>query len=74
MRLVFADGSTVDEVVEIADGDARRPMSRTALEHKFSTLAAPVLGDAGAGKVLEAIDRLEQLPDLQTFTAALRGA
>ena len=74
VRLVFADGTVVEEVVEIADGDARRPMSRAALEHKFRTLAAPVLGEAGAGKVLALVDRLEELADLQPFTAALRGA
>jgi len=74
VRLAFADGSSLEEEVEIADGDARRPMSRAALEHKFKTLAVPVLGEAGAGKVLAMIDRLDELSDLQPFTAALRGA
>jgi 2-methylcitrate dehydratase len=74
VRVAFADGGSAEEEVEIADGDARRPMSRAALEHKFKTLAVPVLGEAGAGKVLALIDRLDELPDLQPFTAALRGA
>jgi 2-methylcitrate dehydratase len=74
VKLVFADGSSIEEIVEIADGDARRPMSRAALEHKFKSLAAPALGEAGAANVLGLIDRLEQLPDLRSFAAALRGA
>jgi 2-methylcitrate dehydratase len=74
VRLVFTDGSIVEDEVAIADGDARRPMSRVALEHKFRTLAVPVLGEVGAGKVLALIDRLDELPGLAPFTAALRGA
>jgi 2-methylcitrate dehydratase len=74
VKLVFADGRSIEETVEIADGDARRPMSRTALEHKFKSLAIPTLGEAGAANVLALIDRLEELADLDRFTAALRGA
>jgi 2-methylcitrate dehydratase len=73
VRLAFADGTTAEETVTVADGDARRPMTRAALTHKFNTLAAPVLGDAGAAKVLAMIDRLEELNDIKAFTAALRG-
>lgn len=74
VKLVFADGSSIEEIVAIADGDARRPMARAALEQKFTSLAVPTLGGAGAAKVLALVDRLETLPDLRDFTAALRGA
>jgi len=74
VKLVFQDGSSLEEVVAIADGDARRPMSRAALEQKFKSLAVPTLGAAGAAQVLALVERLETLPDLQEFTAALRGA
>jgi 2-methylcitrate dehydratase len=74
VKLVFADGTSMEEIVDIPDGDARRPMSRAALEQKFKSLAVPPLGEAGAANVLALIDRLDQLPDLRAFTAALRGA
>jgi 2-methylcitrate dehydratase len=74
VKLVFADGSSLEEIVAIADGDARRPMSAAALEQKFKSLAVPTLGAAGAARVLALVDGLEMLPDLREFTAALRGA
>jgi 2-methylcitrate dehydratase len=74
VKLVFADGTSLEETVPIADGDARRPMSRAALEQKFSSLAVPTLGEAGAARVLGLVERLETLPDLQELTASLRGA
>jgi 2-methylcitrate dehydratase len=74
VKLVFADGTSIEEIVEIADGDARWPMSRSAVEQKFKSLAAPKLGEASAAHVLALIDKLDSLPDLQLFTAALRGA
>jgi 2-methylcitrate dehydratase len=74
VKLEFADGTSLEEIVPIADGDARRPMSRPALEQKFKSLAVPTLGEAGAAHVLALVDNLETLPDLKNFTAALRGA
>jgi 2-methylcitrate dehydratase len=74
VKLVFADGTSVEETVPIADGDARRPMSRAALEQKFKSLAVPTLGEAGAARVLGLVERLETLSDLRELTAALRGA
>jgi len=74
VKLEFRDGTSLEEIVPIADGDARRPMSRAALEQKFRSLAVPTLGEAGAARVLGLVERLETLPDLQELTAALRGA
>ena len=74
VKLEFRDGTSLEEMVPIADGDARRPMSPAALEQKFRSLAVPTLGEAGAIRVLGLVERLETLPDLQELTAALRGA
>ena len=73
VKVVFADGKSLEETVEIPDGDARRPMSRPALGHKFNAFAVPALGGAGAAKVLAMIDRLEDVADVHALTAALRG-
>jgi len=73
VRIVFADGKNVQETVDIPDGDARRPMSRPALEHKFNEFAVRALGKEGAAKVLALVDRLDEIADVRELTAALRG-
>jgi 2-methylcitrate dehydratase len=69
----FNDGRVLKESVEIPDGDAERPMSRPALEHKFRQFADPVLGEAGSRKVMSFVDNLEELKNVRVFTEALRG-
>jgi 2-methylcitrate dehydratase len=73
MEIHFDDGQTVKDIVEIPEGDAERPLSRAALEHKFSQLAFPVLGEARARRIVSLVDDLEHVPDVRTLTAALRG-
>jgi 2-methylcitrate dehydratase len=70
----FDDGRVVSELVEIPEGDARRPMSAAALEHKFLTLSAPVLGEAAARNVMAAVDVLDGVDDVRKFAEVLRGA
>jgi 2-methylcitrate dehydratase len=70
----LGDGSVVSELVEIPEGDARRPMSSAALEHKFLTLSAPVLGEAAARNVMAAVDALADVDDVRKFAEVLRGA
>lgn len=70
----FGDGETVRETVEVPEGHAERPMSRQSLENKFREFAVPVIGQAGARRVLSMIDGLEDLRDVRTLTAALRGS
>jgi 2-methylcitrate dehydratase len=72
--VTFNDGKTLKESVLIPEGDAEKPMSRSASEHKFRQFADSVLGEAGSKKVLDTIDHLEDLKDVREFTAALRPA
>jgi 2-methylcitrate dehydratase len=73
MQVTFDDGQSVQDLVEIPEGDAERPLSRPALEHKFAQFANPVLGEARARNIVSLIDDLEHMPDVRTLTAALRG-
>lgn len=73
MEVHLADGRVLRREVEIPEGDAERPMSHASLEHKFRQLAEPVLGKAGATRVMGMVDRLEELKDVRSFAAALRG-
>jgi 2-methylcitrate dehydratase len=74
MEVFFDDGQSVKDIVEIPEGDAERPLSRAALEHKFAQFAEPVLGEARARSVMSLVDDLEHVSDVRTLTAALRGA
>jgi 2-methylcitrate dehydratase len=62
------------ETVEIPEGDAERPLSRSSLERKFMNFAVPVVGNAGAEHVVSLVDGLEELKDVRELTQALRGS
>jgi 2-methylcitrate dehydratase len=66
------NGQMIKETVLVPEGDAERPMSRSAMENKFRQFANSVLGKTGAGNVLSYVDRLEEVNDIRTFTEALR--
>jgi 2-methylcitrate dehydratase len=74
VEIAFADGQTLRETVEVPEGDPERPLSRSSLEHKFMNFAVPVVGKAGAERVMSLVDRLEQLRDVRELTQALRGS
>jgi 2-methylcitrate dehydratase len=71
--IVFADGQFLRETVEIPEGDAERPLSRSSLERKFMNFAVPVISKEGAERVMSLIDRLEELKDVRELTRALKG-
>ena len=68
----MADGQVLRESVLVPEGDAARPMSRQALERKFRQFAEPVLGATEAGRLIDAVDHLEDIADVRRFTRALR--
>jgi 2-methylcitrate dehydratase PrpD len=57
---------------EAADrpGGPTRPMSPKAIEDKFDRLVSPTLGERGANKLRERVDRLETLNDVGDLLAA----
>jgi 2-methylcitrate dehydratase len=73
IEIVFADGQSLRETVEVPEGDAERPLSRSSLERKFMNFAVPVVSKVGAERVVSLVDRLEELKDVRELTRALRG-
>jgi len=73
MEIYFDGGETMKNIVEIPEGDAERPLSRAALEHKFAQFVNPVLGATQGRRIMSFIDDLEHVADVRTLTAALRG-
>jgi len=74
VEIVLADGQSWRETVEVPEGDAERPLSRSSLERKFMSFAGPVVSNAGAERVMSLVDGLEELKDIRELTRALRGA
>jgi 2-methylcitrate dehydratase len=74
VEIVLADGQSWRETVEVPEGDAERPLSRSSLERKFMSFAGPVVSKAGAERVMSLVDGLEELKDIRELTRALRGA
>jgi 2-methylcitrate dehydratase len=73
VEVAWADGSSLRETVEIAEGDADRPLSRASLERKFTNLATSVLGGGSAKRVVALVDNLDELKDIRGLMKALRG-
>ncbi len=72
VEIRLGNGQVLKETVLVPEGDAAKPMSRQTLEHKFRQFAAPVLGEAGAGRVIGQVDHLEDVADIRVFTEMLR--
>jgi 2-methylcitrate dehydratase len=68
-----ADGTTLKEIVEVAEGDADRPLSRASLERKFANFANPVIGPGRVTEVIELIGNLDDVKNVRTVMTALRG-
>ena len=73
IEIVFADGQSLRETVEVPEGDAERPLSRSSLERKFMNFAVPVVGKAGAEHVMSLVDGLEELKDVRELTRSPQG-
>ncbi len=67
------NGRTLSESVTAHHGDHRNPASPEELRDKFTFLAEGALGEKGVRKVMDALSRLEELPDIRELTALLRG-
>ena len=73
IEIVLADGRSLREIVEVPEGDAERPLSKSSLERKFMNFAVPIISKAGAERVISLVDGLEELKDVRELTGALKG-
>ena len=71
VTLALRDGRTLTGSTTVVRGDSAAPADLGEIVDKFETLAAPVLGAAGARAVVEAVDRLDELKDVREVTSRL---
>jgi 2-methylcitrate dehydratase PrpD len=71
VRIVLRDGRTLEESTTVVRGDALSPVPREEITAKFLALTAPVLGDAHAHKVVDAVAEIDTLEDIRALTEML---
>lgn len=67
--VVFASGARIEEFIEHAAGTVANPMTDAAIEAKFITNAAPVIGGDRAAQVRDMVWQLQTEPDMRALTA-----
>jgi 2-methylcitrate dehydratase PrpD len=71
VTIVTTDSRTFRRRVDVPRGRPGNPMTDEELGRKFSALAAPILGSAGAQRALEILWRLAEAPDVAETARAL---
>jgi 2-methylcitrate dehydratase PrpD len=71
VRIVLRDGRTLEESTTVVRGDALSPVPREEITAKFLALTSPVLGDAQARKVVDAVAEIDTLEDIRALTEML---
>jgi 2-methylcitrate dehydratase PrpD len=71
VRIVLRDGRRLEESTTVVRGDALSPVPREEITAKFLALTSPVLGDAHARKVVDAVAELDTLEDVRALTEML---
>lgn len=71
VTVTLKDGRSFSREATTVRGDAENPAPRSQLVDKFLSLAGPVLGEAGARAVVDAVDQLEDLGEIGALTRLL---
>jgi len=71
VRITLRDGRALTASTTVVRGDAVDPVPESEVVAKFAALAAPVLGDARARSVVEAVHEIETLEDARDLGALL---
>jgi 2-methylcitrate dehydratase PrpD len=71
VQVTLKDGREFVAAVAGANGSLTAPMTADELIDKFMDLAAPVIGDKRAWKVVGIVERLETLEDISSLTGLL---
>ena len=71
VRVALKSGRVLERTTAVVRGDAAYPAGEGVLEGKFRELVEPVVGGAGAERIVRIIERLDTLADVRELTAAL---
>jgi 2-methylcitrate dehydratase len=74
IEITFATGEPARETVEIAEGDAQRPLSTASLERKYMNFAVPVVGSSAAERIVALVENLDNLADVRQLMSEVKGS
>jgi 2-methylcitrate dehydratase len=74
VEITFVSGQPARETVEIAEGDAQRPLSQASLERKFMNFAVPVVGSSAAERILSLVEDLDHVADVRQLMSEVKGS
>jgi 2-methylcitrate dehydratase PrpD len=72
VKIGLKNGLSHTREIIIPKGESENPMSRSEVEEKFLSLAAPLLGDARARSVIDEVQGLEERDSLDPLLALLK--
>ena len=72
VSITLDNGRVLEESVTVQRGDAKNPISRQQLEDKFTELSRGVLGEDRTLRVIDVVQRLDELSDIRHLTRLLR--
>lgn len=61
VEITFASGQPARETVDIAEGDAQRPLPQASLERKFMNFAVPVVSSSAAERIVSLVENLDHV-------------
>jgi 2-methylcitrate dehydratase len=73
VEITFTSGELVRETVEIAEGDAQRPLSQASLQRKFMNFAVPVVSSSAAERIVSLVESVDEVKDVRQLMQALKG-
>ncbi|MBI2987337.1 MAG: MmgE/PrpD family protein [Deltaproteobacteria bacterium] len=71
MQVRLADGGVMEAEELYRKGSLQNPFTREELEAKFRSLASAVLDEQGMGRVIETVNRLEEVQDISQVVPLL---
>lgn len=72
MVVTMTNGDTFQSTVDYPKGSMQNPMSSDELKGKFTSLAAPVVGDRNAARIIEMVDPIETCRDIGELLSLTR--
>ncbi|PYM16521.1 MAG: 2-methylcitrate dehydratase [Candidatus Rokuibacteriota bacterium] len=74
VAITLRDGRVLSRETFVVHGDAANPRSPSELISKFTSLAAPTVGDTRATEIVDVVEHLHELRDIRELTSKLGGA
>jgi len=72
VSITLDNGRVLEKSVTVQRGDAENPISQQVLEDKFVELSQSVLGEDKTLRVIDVVQRLDDLSDIRDLTRLLR--